>query len=147
MRILPLNWMCFPSGSLFYQPQGSILHVCVLTNNLSSLQDTGSQARVKGRAALTQWVSSKVEGKSHRKRSLTGYSSWGRKESGMTEPVGMRTFLVEPGALIRRIKTPLTAHLSNLQEARGQPVLRRAEDESLDHPTSTGPDRPAPGKS
>ena len=91
LRILPLPWTCFPSGSLFHQPQGSILHVCVLTDTLSSLQDTGSQARVKGAAALTRWVSSKVAGKSHRKRSLTGYSSWGWKESDMTEPVGMRT--------------------------------------------------------
>ena len=91
LRILPLPWICFPSGSLFHQPQGSILPDCVLTDTLSSLQDTRSQARVKGAAALTRWVSSKVEGKSHRKRSLTGYSSWGWKESDMTEPVGMRT--------------------------------------------------------
>ena len=61
-----------------------------LQNTLWSLQDTGSQARVEGAAALTQWVSSKVAGKSHRKRSLTGYSSWGWKESDMTEPVGVR---------------------------------------------------------
>ena len=28
--------------------------------------------------------------KSHRQRSLAGYSSWGRKESGMTEPASNR---------------------------------------------------------
>ena len=40
-------------------------------------------------------------------------------------------------------KAHLSARQSNPQEARGQPVLWRAEDESLDRPTSTGHEWPA----
>ena len=80
LRILPLPWTRFPSGSLFHRPQRRTFHLCVLTEHFMIPAGHREQARVKGEAALTRWVSSKVAGKSHRKRTLTGYSSWGWKE-------------------------------------------------------------------
>ena len=67
-------------------------------------------------------------------KSWARLSRWARAPGGSTTPTDPKHTWVPAKATRRR------------PEGRGQPAPRRAEDESLDRPTSTGPDWPAPEK-
>ena len=64
-------WKCFPGGTV--------------VKNLPAMQET--QVRSPGGEDPLEEEMAALPGKSHGQRSLAGYSSWGHKESDMTEPV------------------------------------------------------------
>ena len=138
---IPLPLQHFPSGSLILRPQGRILHLCVLTEHFMLPAGHREPGRSQG-GSCTASMGFLAKGRGNprdrgawwtrgRKEFWTRLGQWARAAGGSTTQTDPKHTWVPAKATRRR------------PEGRGQPVQLRAEDESLDRPTSTGHEWPA----